>query len=166
MKSIKDVLLTSFDDEVSELLVVIQKAKEISLDFKLTPETRTIFDLINHIVQIPKIDLEIFSGKLAAGEQTADVEKLLHKSTIDEALTVLNDGCKYLKKYFEKMTDEELLKKDKRPFYETDTPLRSWGYFLPKITTHLVMHKAILWAYLKAAKADVNMFTYYGHGNN
>ena len=163
MKSIKDVLIESFDDEVSELRVVIHKAKEIALDFKLTPETRTIFELINHIAQIPKIDLEIFSGKLAAGEQTAAVEKQLQKSTIDEALVVLDDGCKYLKKYFEKMTDKELLKEDKRPFYETDTPLRSWGYFLPKITTHLVMHKAILWAYMKAAKADVNMFTYYGH---
>lgn len=163
MKNIKEVLLGSFDDEVSELLTVIQKAKDIPLDFKMTPETRTILDLINHIVQIPKIDLEIFSGKFDSSEQTAAVEKELHKTTIDEALTVLDDGCKYLKKYFEKLTEKELLIEDKRPFYETDTPLRSWGYFLPKITTHLVMHKAILWSYLKVAKADVNMFTYYGH---
>ncbi len=163
MKSIKDVLIESFDDEVSELRAVIHKAKEIALDFKLTSETRTIFELINHIVQIPKIDLEIFSGKLATSEQTTAVEKQSQKFTIDEAVVVLDDGCKYLKKYFEKMTDEEILKEDKRPFYETDTPLRSWSYFLPKITTHLVMHKAILWSYMKAAKADVNMFTYYGH---
>ena len=163
MKSIKDVLLESFDDEVSELIVVIKKTKTIPLEFKLTPETRPVIDLINHIAQIPKIDLEIFSGKLATGDETGTLEKQLHKATIDDALKVLDEGCKYLREYFKNKTDEELLVEDKRPFYETNTPLRSWGYFLPKITTHLVMHKAILWAYLKAAKADVNMFTYYGH---
>ena len=60
------------------------------------------------------------------------------------------------------MTDEELTEENMRPFYEPKSKLRSWAYFLPKLITHLVLHKGILWSYLKSANTKVNMFTYYG----
>ena len=77
-------------------------------------------------------------------------------------LEVFDNGCDYLRKYFKKFTDKDLLEETLRPFYEPDSPPRAWTHFLPKLTTHLALHKGVLWSYLKAAKAKVNMFTYYG----
>ncbi|MBK5113297.1 MAG: DUF664 domain-containing protein [Candidatus Heimdallarchaeota archaeon] len=162
MKIIKDVLLDFFEDEFKEVRVVMEKVKEVSLDFRLTEDSRTLLDLVNHIAQIPRIDIDIYSGKFPSAEETHKLELKLNKKNIDDVLKVFDDGCEYLRKYFEKFADEELLKETLRPFYEPDSPPRSWTHFLPKLTAHLALHKGVLWSYLKAAKANVNMFTYYG----
>jgi len=162
MKIIKDVLLDFFDDEAKEVRVVMEKAKEVSPDFRLTEDSRTILELVNHIAQIPQIDIDIYSGKFPSGEETHKLELKLNKKDIDGALKVFDDCCNYLKKYFEKFTDEDLLKETLQPFYEPDSPHRSWTHFLPKLTAHMTLHKGVLWSYLKVAKANVNMFTYYG----
>ncbi len=162
MKTIKDVLLDFFEDEIKEVRVVMEKAKEVSLDFRLTEDSRTLLELVNHIAQIPHIDIDIYSGKFPSGEETHKLELKLNKKKIDDALKVFDDSCNYLREYFEKLTDEDLLKETLRPFYEPDSPPRPWTHFLPKLTTHLALHKGVLWSYLKAAKANVNMFTYYG----
>ena len=60
MKIIKDVLLDFFDDEAKEVRVVMEKAKEVSPDFRLTEDSRTILELVNHIAQIPQIDIDIY----------------------------------------------------------------------------------------------------------
>ena len=162
MKIIKDVLLDFFEDEVKEVRVVMEKADEIPLNFRLTKDSRTLLNLVNHIAQIPRIDIDIYSGKFPSGKETHKLEILLNKKDIDEVLEVFDNGCDYLRKYFEKFTDKDLLKETLRPFYEPDSPPRAWTHFLPKLTTHLALHKGVLWSYLKAAKAKVNMFTYYG----
>ena len=162
MKIIKDVLLDFFENEIKEVRVVMEKAKEVSLDFRLTEESRTLLELVNHIAQIPHIDVDIYSGKFPSGEETHKLELKLNKKKIDDVLKVFDDSCNYLRKYFEKLTDEDLLKETLRPFYEPDSPPRSWAHFLPKLITHLALHKGVLWSYLKAANANVNMFTYYG----
>jgi uncharacterized damage-inducible protein DinB len=162
MKIIKDVLLDFFEDEVKEVRVVMEKANDVPLTFRLVKDSRTLLDLVNHMAQIPRIDIDIYSGKFPSGEETHKLELLLNKKDIDEALVVFDNGCDYLRKYFKKFNDEELLKETLRPFYEPDSPPQSWTHFLPKLTTHLALHKGVLWSYLKAAKANVNMFTYYG----
>jgi len=162
MKTIKDVLLDFFEDEVKELRVVMEKADEVPLSFRLTKDSRTLLSLVNHIAQIPRIDIDIYSGKFPSGKETHKLEILLNKEDLDEVLEVFDNGCDYLRKYFKKFTDKDLLEETLRPFYEPDSPPRAWTHFLPKLTTHLALHKGVLWSYLKAAKAKVNMFTYYG----
>ncbi len=162
MENIKDILLAFFEDEVKEVRVVMEKAKDVSLDFRLTEDSRTLLELVNHIAQIPRIDVDIYSGKFPSSEETHKFELQLNKENIGDALNVFDDCCVYLRKYFEKLTDEDLLKKTLRPFYEPDSSLRSWAHFLPKLTSHLALHKGVLWSYLKAANANVTMFTYYG----
>jgi len=162
MKTIMNILLDFFEDEIKEVRVVIEKAKEITLDFRLTEDSRTLLELVNHIAQIPHIDVDIYSGKFPSGEETHKLELKLNKKKIDDVLKVFDDSCDYLRKYFEKLTDEDLLKETLRPFYEPDSSPRAWTHYLPKLTAHLALHKGILWSYLKAGKAKVNMFTYYG----
>ncbi|NHJ86561.1 MAG: hypothetical protein FK734_13935 [Asgard group archaeon] len=162
MKSRKDILLEMFEDESQEVRFMLVKAKEVSPISKLTPDTRTILDLVNHIAQIPRIDIGIYNGELSSGELAHKMELELNRDTMDEAITVFDEGCKYTKNYFSKMTDEELTEAKMRPFYEPEAEFRSWAYFLPKLTTHLVLHKGILWSYLKLTNEKVNMFSYYG----
>ncbi len=162
MTNIKTILLEFFDEEAAEAKVVLNKIKEISLDYQLTKETRSVLDLANHIAQIPRIDIGIYSKELDSGEKAHKMELELNRKTIDEILKVYDTGCKYLKEYFKKMSDEDFNKKNLVPFYEPNVEPKSWSHFLPKIITHITLHKGILWAYLKAADAKVNMFTYYG----
>jgi hypothetical protein len=163
MTTIKEILLAFFDDEANEVRFVIDKVKAIPLNTKLTDETRTVLELINHIAQIPRIDVDIYSGKFPSGEDTRKIEEKLNRETVEDVLMVFDESCAYLHNYFKDKPNEELLEKKLRPFYEPDSPLRSWDHFLPKLTAHLALHKGVLWSYLKKAKADVNMFTYYGH---
>jgi hypothetical protein len=163
MSIIKDILIAFFDDEVAEVKFVIEKVKTIPLDTKLTQETRTVLELINHIAQIPRIDVDIYSGKFPSGEETRKIEEQLNKETVNDVLKVFDESCQYLREFFKDMTNEQMLEKTLRPFYEPDSQLRSWDHFLPKLTAHLALHKGVLWSYLKKANADVNMFTYYGH---
>ncbi|HUT82219.1 MAG TPA: hypothetical protein VMZ29_13540 [Candidatus Bathyarchaeia archaeon] len=162
MIEIKIILLEFFEDEVSEARVVMEKIKEIPLDYRLTEESRTVLELANHIAQIPRIDIGIYSGELASGELAHKMEIELTRKTLADILKVFDEGCKFLQKYFKTMTDEDFMKKSLVPFYEPNAKPNAWSYFLPKLTTHITLHKGILWSYLKSAKAKVNMFTYYG----
>ncbi|MGC9778473.1 MAG: hypothetical protein HZR80_04465 [Candidatus Heimdallarchaeota archaeon] len=79
MTPIKNVLLDFFEDEIREVKVVIEKTKEIPSDFCLTKDSRPILDLVNHIAQIPRIDVDIYSGKFASGEDTHKLEVELNQ---------------------------------------------------------------------------------------
>jgi len=158
----KDILLEFFEDEVSEVRIVIEKVKEISLEHRLTPETRTVLDLINHIAQIPRIDISIYSGDFTTGEQTHKMELELNRTSIVDVLQVFEAGSNYLLDFFKTMSDKVFFKENLKPFYEPNSKPRSWTHFLPKLIAHIALHKGILWSYLKTANANVTMFTYYG----
>ena len=162
MTTIKKILLDFFDDEAKEVRVVMEKSKSISPDFRLTKNCRPVLALVNHIAQIPRIDVDIYSGIFTSGEDTHNLEIKLDKKTIDEALKIFDESCEYLQTFFAKLTDNDLQKKVLKPFYEPDSKPRSWNHFLPKLIAHMALHKGVLWSYLKSAEADVNMFTYYG----
>lgn len=162
MKVVKNILLNFFRDEVSEVRALIKKTTEIPLDSRLTQDSRTILELINHIAQIPRIDVDIYSGKFGSGEKTHELEVELEEKSVEEVLMVFDDCCNYLYDFFEKLNDEDFAKKRLRPFYEPNNEYKSWNHFLPKLTAHLSLHKGILWSYMKVAKAKVNMFSYYG----
>ena len=140
----KDVLLEFFEDEVSEARAVIEKVKEIPLDSKLTKDSRTVLELINHMAQIPKIDVDIYSGKFDSGENTHKMEIELDRKSVDAVLQVFDECCEYLRNYFKNIADKELTEKKFRPFYEPNSDFKSWDHFLPKLTAHIAFHKGIL----------------------
>ncbi|NHJ03835.1 MAG: hypothetical protein EAX90_03360 [Candidatus Heimdallarchaeota archaeon] len=162
MKLLVETYLSIFKDEIKEVRNVIDIARNVSPDFKLTEKTRTLIELVNHIAQIPRIDIGIYSGELDSGEKTHAMEVKLSRKKFDDILKIFDDGCNFLEKYFSNMTDEDFLVETLKAFYEQDSKSHAWTYYLAKLITHMVLHKGILWAYLKAADLNVNMFTYYG----
>ncbi|HUU77378.1 MAG TPA: hypothetical protein VMX55_03480 [candidate division Zixibacteria bacterium] len=162
MKLLVDTYLSIFEDEKKEVKNVIDIARNASPDFKLTEKTRTLIELVNHIAQIPRIDIGIYSGELDSGEKAHAMEVELTREKFDDILKIFDDGCNYLQKYFSNMTDEDFLEENLKAFYELDREAQAWTHYFAKLITHMVLHKGILWAYLKAANLNVNMFTYYG----
>jgi len=161
MITIAKLLLDVLEHESSQARFVLAAAKDVDLQFSPKDGIRPLVDLANHLAQIPLIDFKFFNMDFDNFEQTREMEKDLRKDTIDELLAVYDKGIDYIKEHFSKLSDEQVLENNKKPFYEKG-PEKNWAHYLPTIATHLAMHKMQLWMYLKLADASVNMMTYYG----
>lgn len=158
---LSEILLNMLEHESTQARFVLATANEIDPKFSPKEEMKPLIDLANHIAQIPFVDYKLFNMDFSNLEQAQKAEKDLHKDSIDELLVVFDNGIKYIKEHFSKLSDDQVLEKNKRPFYEKG-PEKNWAHFLPTIVTHLAMHKMQLWMYLKQVGASVDMMTYYG----
>ena len=161
MSALSEVLLEMLEHESSQVRFVLSSAKDIDSKFSPKKGMKSLIDLANHIAQIPLIDYKFFNMDFDNFEQTQKLEKDLHKDSIDELLTVFDKGIDYIRSNFSNLSEDQILEKNKKPFYESG-PEKNWAHYLPTIATHLAMHKMQLWMYLKQADAPVNMMTYYG----
>jgi hypothetical protein len=165
MGTISKLLLNMLEHESSQTRFVLAAAKETDLSFTPKEGLRPLNDLVNHIAQIPLIDLRFYSMEFKKFEEVQASEKELRKDSIDELLIVYDQGIEKIKKFISKLTDEQLLENNLKAFYQNG-PEKSWSHYIPEITTHLAMHKMQLWMYLKLAGAHVSMWTYYGISQN
>ncbi|MGY5878596.1 MAG: hypothetical protein RTV31_00040 [Candidatus Thorarchaeota archaeon] len=161
MDKIPKLLLHMLEHESNQTKFVLAAAKVTDLKFTPKDELRPLIDLINHIAQIPLIDLKFFSMEFKSFEEVRAMEKDLRQDTIDDMLTIYDQGIEKIKEYISKLSDEQVTENNLKAFYQ-DGPEKSWAHYIPEITTHLAMHKMQLWMYLKLAGAPVSMWTYYG----
>ena len=161
MDKIPKLLLHMLEHESNQTKFVLAAAKDTDLKFTPKDELRPLIDLINHIAQIPLIDLKFFSMEFKSFEEVRAMEKDLRQDTIDNMLTIYDQGIEKIKEYISKLSDEQVIENNLKAFYQ-DGPEKSWAHYIPEITTHLAMHKMQLWMYLKLAGAPVSMWTYYG----
>lgn len=153
------------EHESSQTRFVLATAKGTDLKFVPKEEMRPLIDLTNHLAQIPLIDFKFFSMEFKSFEEVRTMEKELRQDTIDDMLTIYDQGIEKIKGYISKLSDEQVLENKLKAFYQ-DGPEKSWTHYIPEITTHLAMHKMQLWMYLKLAGANVSMWTYYGVPQN
>lgn len=149
------------EHESSQTRFVLVAAKESDLKFTPNEALRPLVDLVNHLAQIPTIDFNFFSMEFKTFEEVRAMEIDLRQETIDDMLTVYDQGIEKIKEFISKLADEQILENNLKAFYQ-DGPEKSWAHYIPEITTHLAMHKMQLWMYLKLAGAPVSMWTYYG----
>ena len=149
------------DHESSQARFVMVAARDSDLKFKPTKDLRPLIDLMNHMAEIPTIDLKFCAMEFSGFEEVRDMEKELHRNTVDDMLTLYDDGMKSIHEYISKLSDNQLTEKNLKVFYEEGPP-KSWADCIPEITTHLAMHKMQVWMYLKLAGVPVSMYTYYG----
>jgi hypothetical protein len=161
LTGIVDVLLDSFKHEARQARVVIDKAKMTKSDFVPVKGMRPLIDLVNHLSQIPHLDPAVYSSELDTGEAVQKREMELRRTDISDALSVFDEGVANAEKRISMMSDEDLLKKNLQPFYESGET-KNWAYYIPEMTRHIAMHKMQLWMYLKLSGLDVDMMTYYG----
>ncbi len=161
MEKLSQILVEMFERESQQARFVLAAAKEVDLNYSPYEGMRPLIDLANHLTQIPLIDLKFYSKEFKAFEEVQECEKKMHRSDIPSLLDVFDEGVQSVKKYIEGLSDDEILEKNLKAFYE-DGPEKNWAHYIPEITTHLAMHKMQLWMYLKLAGAPVSMWTYYG----
>ena len=162
MTSIIDVLLKVFEHEAQQARYVLAIIKDT--DFEFTPKEgmRSLGALANHLAQIPMLDPSFYLQEIADMKQAQAREKELNRDTLEDMLTIFDEGIEAVKKRFSGMLEKEFFAKTLKPFYEKGDA-KSWAFYMPEFITHIAMHKMQLWMYLKLAGAEVNMMTYYGH---
>jgi uncharacterized damage-inducible protein DinB len=162
IKSVVDTMLEVFIHETNQAKTVISTIKPEYFGFTPKEGMRSLIELANHLVQIPSIDLKLFSGEFKDSEQTRKHETELNRFKVDELLKVYDDGIEEVKTYFYEMSDQDFFMFNIKPFYDKGS-MKNWAYYLPESITHTAMHKMQLWMYLRLIGAEVNMMTYYGH---
>ncbi|MGY5871351.1 MAG: hypothetical protein RTV72_03810 [Candidatus Thorarchaeota archaeon] len=161
METIPKLLLDLLGHESNQVRFVMAAAKDTDLKFTPKDEMRPLIDLINHMAQIPIIDLKFFSMEFKSFEEVRVMEKDLRHDSIDEMLTLYDKGIEKIIEFISRLSNEQVLENNLKAFYQ-DGPEKNWAHYIPEITTHLAMHKMQLWMYLKLAGAPVSMWTYYG----
>jgi uncharacterized damage-inducible protein DinB len=161
MANLAQVLADAFRHEAGLARFVLAKIEKDQLEFIPSEGMKPLRDLANHLAQIPRLDISFFTKEIENIEQAQEMEKKLTRESLDEILEVFDQGVEFLTSHFKGMKDDEFLKECLNPCY-SQGPDRSWAYYLPEITSHMVMHKMQLWMYLKLAGSNVNMMTYYG----
>ncbi|MFX1562925.1 MAG: DinB family protein [Promethearchaeota archaeon] len=161
MTTIVGVLLEVFEREAQQARVVISTIGKIPKDYKPKEGMRTLWELANHLAQIPLLDPSFYVGEIANVEQAQAKEKKLKSDDLKGLLATFDKGIKEVGKRFKGMTDGEFFAKTLKPFYEK-RPKKNWAHYMPEFITHISMHKMQLWMYLKLAGAKVDMMTYYG----
>ncbi|TXT53965.1 MAG: hypothetical protein BAJATHORv1_100050 [Candidatus Thorarchaeota archaeon] len=159
--NLAEILIESIETEISQARVVLEKAKEVDLDFSPGYGLKSLKDLANHLVQIPKMDRRIFTMDIKKAEEAQELEKKLKRDSIHGMLEVLDSGTEELVEFFKDASHSELLEKKITPFYMKDVK-ESLAHYLQEMATHIAMHKMQVWMYLKLAGKDVDMMTYYG----
>ncbi len=165
MGKISKILLDMLDHESSQVKFVMIAAKGSDLNFKPTKELRPLIELINHVAQIPTIDLKFYSMEFKEFKEVQAMERELRRETIDDLLSIYDKGMESIHKYISNLSDEQLTENKLKAFYQ-EGQLKSWAHYIPEITTHLAMHKMQIWMYLKLAGVPVSMWTYYGVPQN
>jgi hypothetical protein len=159
--TIAKILLDALEHESDQARFVLETARASDLTYTPKDDLRPLIDLANHLAQIPLIDFKFYSREFKSFEEVQAIEKELRRDSIAKMLEVYDDGIKTLKEKISHLTDEQIMEKNLKAFYE-DGKEKNWAYYLPEITSHLAMHKMQLWMYLKLAGAPVSMWTYYG----
>lgn len=165
MGTISKILLDMIDHESRQTRFVMAAAIGSDLNFKPSDEMRSLIDLLNHLAEIPTIDLKFCSMQFNDFEEVHAMEKELRRGTIDELLAIYDKGMETIYEFISKLSDDKLTENSLKPFDQEGLP-KSWAHYIPEITTHLAMHKMQLWMYLKLAGVPVSMWTYYGVPRN
>ena len=161
MGTISKILLDMIEDESRQTRFVMAVAVGSDLDFRPSDEMRSLIDLINHLAEIPTIDLKFCAMQFNDFDEVHAMERELRRDTIDELLAIYDKGMETIHEFISKLSDNQLTENSLKPF-DLEGPPKSWTRYIPEITTHLAMHKMQLWMYLKLAGAPVSMWTYYG----
>jgi hypothetical protein len=150
------------EQESAQARSVLSAAKGLDPHYTPCIGIRPLEDLANHLAQIPIIDYKFYTTKeFNSFEQVHAFERELRRSAIEDMLVVFDEGVATIIKHLKRLSDESVLKKNLRAFYEQG-PKKNWAQCVPEFTTHIAMHKMQLWMYLKIAGAPVTMWTYYG----
>ncbi|MGE8203507.1 DinB family protein [Heyndrickxia sp. NPDC080065] len=151
----------------SELYIAVRTTKELlkkvseeDFPYQPTEKMRTLLEQVNHLVQIPSVDLAIAQEKTE--EEIRQLEKELYSTNTEELGEVMEKGFTEFKSYYQSLSEKEFLEKVTKPFYfPADMEGHTQAKWLIETTTHAFHHRGQLFNYLKELGKEVNMFDLY-----
>lgn len=153
----RDVLLKELETGVRTTRILLAKVETDQWAYRPAGNMMSLLELAHHLTQIPLIDLAILQEKDEV--EVKRLEKETEYETADRLATLMEQGFEELSRYMKRLTEEDFLQKETRPFY-ADHP-STQAKWLTEIVTHVFHHRAQLFNYLKQLGHPVNMFDLY-----
>jgi uncharacterized damage-inducible protein DinB len=159
-ETLRETLLHEMETGVRTTCHLLDKAGDQLTDWwnkSLRDGTRSLGELVNHLVQIPAVDLAILREQ--PEDEVHILEATLRTETAEELKRTITDGFAALSKYYEEMDEETLLTKTSKAFYAEEGATQA--RWLVETLTHLFHHRAQFFTYLKTFGLDIDMFDLY-----
>ncbi|UWE03235.1 DinB family protein [Laceyella sacchari] len=154
---IRQHLFEELDLMVRTTAALIEKIEDKDWHYQPQSAMRTLLEVVNHLVQIPTVDLAIIQEQDEISIRKLEKELFTHNAV--ELLNLLHSGADRLKSYMADLTVEDFVHKTGKPFYSQEGI--SYSKWLIEILTHLSHHRSQLFEYLKELHYNVNMFDLY-----
>lgn len=123
-----------------------------SEDWRPRENMRSVWELANHLAQIPVIDTLI--TREATEQEVMAMEAALKADTAERLLAVWDQGIKAAMELFGTMSAQQFETSQHTSFHGFTMPAKAW---LVEIVTHTFHHRAMLHTYLKLMGAPVDM---------
>jgi uncharacterized damage-inducible protein DinB len=154
---LRQQLFQELDLMVRTTAALIEKIDEKDWHYQPQNSMRTLLEVVNHLVQIPMVDLAIIQEQDEISIRKLEQE--LHTKHTAELLHILYSGRDKLKAYMSGLSDEDFVHKTGKPFHSQEgIPHSKW---LIEILTHLSHHRSQCFEYFKELRYNVNMFDLY-----
>ena len=152
----RGLLLNELEHVLRNCRMIIDLIKPDDLGYRPAASMRSLEELINHMVQIPSIDLLIMKG--AEEKEVQDREKKLFARSRDELYAVIATGIEDMTRFMESMGLDEFETGTGLAFYGRSQTFQQW---LLETVTHVYHHRAQLHMYLKLKGYPVDTNTLY-----
>lgn len=159
-ETLRETLLHELETGVRTTCHLLDKAAENLPEWwnrSLRDRTRTLGELVNHLVQIPAIDLAIL--KEQSEEEVHILEATLQADTAEDLKRTMTEGFAALRKYFAELDEDVLLNRTSKAFYAEEGATQA--RWLVEILTHMFHHRAQVFTYLKTFGLAIDMFDLY-----
>lgn len=159
--TMRDLLLEEFELAVRTTTKLIERVEAKDWTYGPHENMRTLLALVNHLVQVPSVDLAIMQEKSAAEIDSLQDEELFSQDPVI-LIQTMQQGFQSLKEYISRMPESEFIEKSTKAFYfGADSQGYTQAKWLIEITTHVYHHRAQFFTYLKQLGYAVSMFDLY-----
>jgi len=152
----RGLLLAELERIARSCCHIARLARPDDYEFAPVRGMRTLFELSNHLAQIPLVDLRILSG--AKQEEIRELEESLTRENVEGWCELLREGYSEVRRYMENLTFDAYENSSGTAFYGRTQTNSQW---LLEIVTHLYHHRSQLFTYLKLLGYPVNTKTLY-----
>ncbi|MEZ5336699.1 MAG: DinB family protein [bacterium] len=152
----RGLLLNELEHVLRNCRMIIELIEPDDLAFRPAGNMRTLEELVNHLAQIPAIDLLIMRG--AEEAEVQDREKKMFARSRDDLFKNMERGSRDMTRFMESLTFDEFENGAGVAFYGRSQTYQQW---LLETVTHIYHHRAQLHMYLKIKGYAVDTNTLY-----
>jgi uncharacterized damage-inducible protein DinB len=145
------LLLTELEYIVDNCCRLLSMVQTEHLTYRPQENMRTMAELMNHLAQIPAVDLKIMRG--ASEEEVVEIEQSLGRDETKSMCEVMKQGAEDLSRFMQRLSLDDFENGAGMAFYGRTQTYSQW---LLEAVTHIFHHRSQLFTYLKLNGYDVS----------